>query len=202
MVGAEGGAGILLILVTNKLDLLLRTDYSPEGCSAKLIERIDYPQRTVFSFSGYKGEKSVLGVVSGSEFCLHKRRYWRNDFGPLLYGRIFPEGRSSRIEAYWGIPRWTRLFMRVWLAFAVLMGIPIFVNSLYQLLSSEPTVQGDLYVGLLVPPGMVLFRVLLPRLGLLLSSPERPYLIEFLERVLVAHASQEVQVREWRSTLE
>jgi len=92
--------------------------------------------------------------------------------------------------------------MRVWVVFSALIGIPIFVNSLYQLLGGVPIVQGDLYVGLLVPPGMVLFGVLLPRLGSLLSLPERAYLIEFLERVLVAHASQEVQGREWRSTLE
>jgi hypothetical protein len=202
MVGAEVRAGILYIFLMDKLDILLRTDYPPEVCAANLIEQTDCPQRTLFSFSGYKGEKPVLGVVSGSEFCLHKRRYWRNDFGPLLYGRIISEGRSSRIEAYWGIQRWTRLFMRVWLVFAALIGIPIFINSLYQFLSGAPTVQGDLYVGLLVPPGMVLFGVLLPRLGSLLSFPERAFLIEFLERVLVAHASQEVQEREWRSTLE
>jgi hypothetical protein len=186
----------------DKLDILLRADYSPEVCAAKLIEQIDYPQRTLFSFSGYKGEKPILGIVSGNEFCLHKRRYWRNDFGPLLYGRIVSEARSSRIEAYWGIQRWTRLFMRVWLVFAALIGIPIFVTSLHQLLSGVPTFQGDLYVGLLVPPGMVLFGVLLPRLGSLLSFPERTYLIQFLERVLVARGSQEVQGREWRSTLE
>jgi hypothetical protein len=183
-------------------DLVLQSSYSPEVCLKKLGEEIDPPRRTIFSFSGYRGTKPVI-LTSGAELLLRKRRYWRNDFGPVLYARIITDGGGARVEAYWGIQRWTRIFMRIWLIIAALIGTPIFVASLRQFITGKPSIQGDLYLGLLVPPGMLLFGgVLLPKLGSLLGLHERRYLVGFLERVLVAQTIQQRPEREWRSSLE
>lgn len=184
--------------------LTLRTDYSPETCRARITEQIDFDRRTIFSFSGYGGKNPVLGRFSDFEFRLHKRRYWRNDFAPVLYGRLVPESRGTRVETYWGIQRWSRIFMRVWLAFVILMGLPIFVGSLRQLITGKQSVQGDLYVGLLVPAGMLLFGMLLPKIGFLLGFREKQFLVEFLERVLVAgrRLPAEERIRTWESSLE
>jgi hypothetical protein len=185
------------------VDLILQSSYAPEVCRTKLMEEIDPARRTIFSFSGYRGTKPVIGLISGLELRLQKRRYWRNDFVPILYGRIITDGAGTRIEAYWGIQRWTRIFMRIWLILAALIGTPIFLASLRQLITGKPSVQGDLYVGLLVPPGMLLFGgILLPKLGLLLGLHERRYLVRFLEGVLVAQTIQQRPEREWRSSLE
>jgi hypothetical protein len=171
---------------STKLATILRTNYTPETCRARVTEQVDIDRRAIFSLSGYRGKNPVLARFTGFEFRLHKRRYWRNDFAPVLYGRLVAESRGTRVETYWGIQRWARIFMRIWLSFAALTGVPIFFASLSQLVAGRQSVQGDLYVGLLVPPGMLLFGMLLPKIGSALGLREKRFLVEFLERVLIA----------------
>jgi len=189
--------------MARKLDILLRSDYSPDTCFAKLAEQIDLDQRTLFSFSGYKGRKPVVGRIEGNEFRLHERRYWHNSFGPVLFGRITADGRGSLIEAYWEMWRSVRIFMRIWLGFAVLMGAPIFLYSLNCAISRKCSDQEALWLGLIVPLGLVLWGLLLPRLGAALSFHERKHIVELLERTLVAG---EVPIltpaRQWDSSLD
>jgi len=45
--------------VARKWDIVLHTNYAPEACAAKLAEQIDLDQPTLFSFSGYRGSKSM-----------------------------------------------------------------------------------------------------------------------------------------------
>src|SRR3989442_15152549 len=113
----------------------LRTDFDTAECRRRLIESIDPERRTIFSLSGYRGSKPVIGLIGSYEFCLHKRRYWHNDFAPQFYGNLLPQARGTLIEGYFDIPRWTKIFMRIWLGGALLGGIPsqirikIFVRS-------------------------------------------------------------------------
>ena len=39
-----------------------------------------------------------------------------------------PEPGGTRIEGYFDVQRWAKYFVRIWLAFAVLVGPPIFTN--------------------------------------------------------------------------
>ena len=76
--------------------------------------------------------------------------------------------------------------MRIWLGGALLGGIPIFVLSLFELLQRRRYMEGDLRIGLLVPPLGVLFGILLPKLGLWLGRHEEQFILEFLQSTLVA----------------
>ena len=164
----------------------LRTDFDTAECRRRLIESIDPERRTIFSLSGYRGSKPVIGLIGSYEFCLHKRRYWHNDFAPQFYGNLLPQARGTLIEGYFDIPRWTKIFMRIWLGGALLGGIPIFVLSLFELLQRRRYMEGDLRIGLLVPPLGVLFGILLPKLGLRLGRHEEQFILEFLQSTLVA----------------
>jgi hypothetical protein len=85
----DGGFTLILeIRNMESLDLVLHSDSSPCECLAKLAEQMDLDRLTLFSFSGYRGKKPMLGRIAGNEFRLHKRRYWHNSFGPVLYGRV------------------------------------------------------------------------------------------------------------------
>ena len=181
----------------------MHSDYAPEICVARLVNALDIDDRTLFSFSGYRGEKPILGRVSGIQFRLHKRRYWRNDFAPVLYGRLIPEMRGTQIEAYWGIQSWTRTFMRVWIALAILIGAPMFVAVLYQLIAGPPAASKDSYLSLIVPPALILWGFILPKLGSALGYHERKYLVDFLQQTLIAGQVAGVAGNAgWRSSLE
>jgi hypothetical protein len=186
-----------------KLDITLHSDYPPNLCLAKLAERIDVDQFTLFSFSGYKGDKPILGRVAGNEFRLHKRRYWHNSFGPVLFGRVLPDFKGTTIEAYWDIWKWPRIFMKVWLGFAIAIGIPIFLVSARDAIRERSLVSNDNWLGLAVPVILVLFGLLFPRIGAALSFPERKHVIELLRSALMAgpRPLEEVK-RNWKTSLD
>jgi hypothetical protein len=189
--------------MAKKLDIVLRSDYAPEVCASRLAEQIDFPQRAIFSFSGYKGGKPILGRISGLEFLLHKRRYWRNDFAPVLYGRMTNEGNGTRIEAYWGRQGGVRFFMRVWLGLAILIGVPAFFSVLKCTLNPKCIDRENLWIGLVVPPMLILWGFLLPRLGAALGLHERKHIVAFVEQGLVAGRTPiENPERNWKSSLD
>jgi hypothetical protein len=186
-----------------KLDITLHSDYPPQLCLAKLAEHIDVDQFTLFSFSGYKGDKPILGRVGGNEFRLHKRRYWRNAFAPVLFGRVLPDFKGTAIEAYWDIWKWPRIFMKVWLVFAIAVGIPIFLASVRDAIRDGSLVSNNNWLGLAVPLAFVLYGLLFPRIGAALSFHERKHVIELLRGTLMAGPKPlEEMKRNWKTSLD
>jgi|ERR671922_979238 hypothetical protein len=189
--------------MAKKVDIALHSDYSPETCIAKLAEQVDLDVPTLFSLSGYKGKKPILGKIAGNEFRLHKRRYWHNSFGPVLFGRMTPDGRGTLIEAYWEVWKAVRIFMRIWLGLAVLFGTPAFFVVLKCVLDPHCTDREGLWVGLIVPPALILWGFVLPRLGDAFGFHERKHVVQLLARTLVAGptAAQSPE-RNWNSCLD
>jgi hypothetical protein len=105
-----------------KQSVILHSTLTPVARADALHRSIDEERRTLFALSGYRGSCPVLGEVTESTFRVQKRRYWRNDFAPHLYGEFQPEAGGSRIEAHFDMSRWVKTFMRIWLAGVVLLG--------------------------------------------------------------------------------
>jgi hypothetical protein len=166
--------------------IVLHSALAPDALVDRLRSSVDEERRTPFSLSGYKGSRPVLGKVGESTFRLQKRRCWRNDFAPHFYGQIQPEPGGTKIEGYFDVPRWAKLFMRVWLAAAVALGTPIFVLTLLDVTTGSHNVSGDKWVGLAVPPALVAFGILLPKLGRLLGRPDERTILEHLQNTLAA----------------
>jgi hypothetical protein len=116
--------------MNEKLDIVLHSDFSPAACLAKLGAEIDADQLTLFSLSGYRGNRPILGRIVENEFRLHKRRYWHNAFGPVLFGRILPGPSGALIEDYWSMWKVALVYRKIWLGFAVVIGVPVFLQSL------------------------------------------------------------------------
>jgi len=189
--------------VTKRWNIVLHSDFPPETCRARLAAEIDVDQWTLFSFSGYKGSRPVLGRIKGDEFRLHKRRYWHNSWGPVLFGKISAYGRGARVEAYWDTWKWPRVYMRIWLGFAIAIGAPAFLVFLREAILAKSLVRNDVWLGLVVPLALLSAGILLPRVGTALSSSERPYVIEFLRRTLLGgDVPGSEQLRVWKTTME
>jgi hypothetical protein len=159
-----------------------RTDLSVEECLRRLREGTDIGVRTIFPFSGYKGKKPVLSKFDGDQFTLWKRKYYRNDFVPYFYGALTPEAAGTRIEGRFDMNKFTKIFMRVWLAFVALTGLPV----VYSALSNGRN--ADALFGAEVAGGMLAFGFLMPKFGQLIGKGQERYLREFLETTLAARA--------------
>lgn len=164
----------------------LRTDLSLEECRRRIIESVDPERWTLFSLSGYKGSKPIIGGFEGDSFCLHKRRYYRNDFAPRFYGELLPQSRGTRIKGYFDARRDAKLFIRMWVALVILMGTPLFLESVRAAFLKTRTIEGNLWMGLLVPLALVLFGIVLPRFGLWLGRGDETSIVALLETTLAA----------------
>ena len=74
--------------------------------------------------------------------------------------------------------------MKVWLVLAVLIGTPIFVLSLLDVTTGTHLTSGDAWVGIIVPPAMALFGLILPRIGLLLAQGSERFVLEHIQHTL------------------
>lgn len=172
--------------------IILHSALAPLPLADALRRSIDAERRTLFSLSGYRGSCSVLGEVKENTFRLQRRRYWRNDFAPHLYGQFQPESGGSRIEAHFDVSRWVKTFGKIWLAGAVLLGAPIFVLSALDLLTGSHYTTGDIRVGLIGPPALILWGFVLPRLGRLFGRGDEQFLVEFIQHTLAARIEDQV----------
>jgi len=171
---------------------VLHSSLAPTALADALRRSIDEERRTLFSLSGYRGSCFVLGEVKESTFRLQKRRYWRNDFAPHLYGQFQPEAGGSRIEAHFDVSRSVKTFMKIWLAGATLLGTPIFVLSAIDALAGSHHTTGDVRVGLIVPPALILWGFALPKLGRLFGLRDERFLLEFVQQTVAARVEEQV----------
>jgi len=169
---------------------VLHSALAPEAVADVLRRSIDEEHWTLFSWSGYRGDRPLLGEVGENSFRVQKRRNSRNDFAGHFYARFSPEPGGTRIEGYFDAPRWARYFMRVWLGFAVLTGIPIFVGTVVDMATGSHYMRGDNWVGLLVPPALVLFGTVLPKAGRLLGKPDRRFILENVQNALATRLEE------------
>lgn len=166
--------------------LVFHSALAPAVLRETIFRTIDQEQWTLFSLSGFRGERPLLGDIGEDTFRLRKRRYYRNDFARQFYGRFMPEQGGARIEAYFDTPRVTRYFMQVWLAAAVLIGTPIFIMTVRDIFTGSHNMTGDLWVGLVVPPALILWGIVLPMISRLFSRNEERFILHYVQATLVA----------------
>ena len=199
-----GRRTLVELAMPKKLDIVLRSDYSPETCLAKLAEQIDLDQPSLSSPGGYKGNRPIVGCVGGYEFRLHKRQPLfgrKNSYVAVLFGRITADGHGALIEAYWEAWRKVRAYSRILLVVAIVAGTPIFLLFLPCTLSRTCTDQGGHWIGVILPPAIILGALFLRRPWL--SVEERTLVTGFLERTLAAaHRPVPSEKRDWESSLD
>jgi hypothetical protein len=169
---------------------VLHSVLTPNAVADALRRSIDEQRWTPFSLSGFKGKLPLVGEVGENTFKIQKRKYYRNDFAGQLYARFAPEPGGTRIEGYFDYPRWARYFMWIWLAFGVLVGTPIFVGALSDVVRNSHYMSGDKWVGLIVPPGLVLFGTVLPKFGRLLGKSDERFLLEHVQNTIAARIEE------------
>jgi hypothetical protein len=123
--------------------------------------------------------------VIGNTFTIQKRRYYRNDFAGRFYGRFEPEASGTRIEGYFDSPLWARWFMRTWLGGVILLGIPVFVSAIIEIVRGQISSDAGAWAGLIGPPSLILFGLFLTRFGRLLGKEDERYILRHVQSTLV-----------------
>src|ERR1035437_1167313 len=79
--------------------VILHSALAPNAVGEVLRRSIDEEHWTLFSLSGYRGERPILGEVGKNTFRLQKRRYSRNDFTGHFHARFEPESGEQESRA-------------------------------------------------------------------------------------------------------
>lgn len=166
--------------------LVLHSALTPNAVAEALRRSIDEEHSTLLSWSGYRGSRPLLGEVGDNTFRVQKRKCTRNDFAGQFYARFTAETGGTRIEGYFDAARWARYFMRIWLGFAVLVGTPLFLLSVIDITSVRHYTSGDRWVGVVVPPALIVFGTVLPRVGRLLGKANERFILEHIQSVIAA----------------
>ena len=66
------------------------------------------------------------------------------------------------------------------------LGTPIFAGTLRGVITGSDYMKGDEWVGLFVPPVLVLFGILLPKVGRLLGKSDERFMLEHIRTTLAA----------------
>jgi hypothetical protein len=165
---------------------VLHSSLAPTAVAEAIRRSIDEERWTPFSLSGYRGDSPLLGEVGKNAFRVQKRKYYRNDFAGQFFGRFEPEAGGTRIEGYFDSPRGARYFIRIWLALAVLIGSPIFVRTVIDVVTGSHHMSGDKWVGLVVPFVLVLGGTVLPKFGRRLGRSNERFILEQVQTMLGA----------------
>jgi hypothetical protein len=161
-------------------NIVLHSAIPPDECIRRIEASTDPGSRSVFSLSGYKGSKPLLVKFDGDQFKLWKRRYYRNDFAPYFFGTLSPDNQGTRLEGYFDMDRWVKIFMKIWIAFAALFTVPVFFATL-----NRPD-RANGWIGIVIPIGFVLFGIVLPKFGRWTGRGEEKFMREFLQTTLAA----------------
>ena len=144
----------------------------------------------MFRIGDWGGGAEFYGKIEGNRIELRKRRsfFWRNDFAPHLFAELTPSGAGTKIEGHFGVSSWVSGFMIAWMIFVAIVGGIGFVAALNAILSGHRFGEkgSDAMVGVIVPPIMLLFGFLMPRIGYYFSFWHEKELLDFVKAIFMA----------------
>ena len=153
----------------------LESDLTVDECVRNLSAGID-PWWKIF------GGKPVVGSVSSRGLLARKRLpfFVHNSFQPHISARFEADGDGTRITCRFVLHPFVLAFLAIWFAFLALLGVPMVIASAAALLSSNPP--ENTWIGVLVPCGMLVFGVALVGGGWLMSSSDKRFLLNFVQK--------------------
>jgi len=144
----------------------------------------------MFRIGDWGGSAEFYGKIDRNKIELRKRRsfLWKNDFAPHMFAELTPIAGGTKVEGHFDVSSWVSGFMKVWMVFIAVVGGIAFVSCLNAILSGHRFGQkgDDAMVGIIVPPAMLLFGLLLPRIGYYFSFWHEKELLEFLKATFIA----------------
>jgi hypothetical protein len=146
------------------------------------------------------GSKPVLGSVGGKAVRLRKRNYYRHSSQVWLSGKFAEANGQTLFHGTVGLHPVVRLVLEYWVAAVLLGGGAVFVRTVrrlfagdilgHRILSDYGSLSASwppgVWLGLIVPPLLLGFGVILLVFGDRFSSDDPRFLIEFLARTIDA----------------
>ncbi len=127
------------------------------------------------------GRKPLVGRFEGTILRVRKRIPYRNSFQTQLKAELMPEGNRTLFRCRFGAHPFVLIFMALWCALLAAITAPILIQAIEAGTSFQTAGPG-----LLIPPAMLGFGILLIVVGRLLARNEQQFMLDLFEEELRA----------------
>ena len=159
--------------------LELRSPLPPIECARRIASAIDTD--SLFSLAFLFGSNPVVGRVTESSLRLRRRIKYRNSFQKLLVVTMRPEGSGTVISGKFVMHPIIRVFTAIWFTGVIVIGGALFVRALHLFLLGSVLREDGVWQGLVFPPCMIVFGLLLTRFG---TRADIQFIEDFLVEML------------------
>lgn len=137
----------------------LTPDQAAQALQGDLAEKRGWADRL-----GRSGGGGFVGNVKGTTFECERDINYRNSFLPQVKGTLTPDAEhgGSRVAVVLALHPLVAAFMYAWLGFVLLIGVPLAIATLSDATSGDG---GRQLMGGVIPLGMLVFGLVLPRLA-------------------------------------
>jgi hypothetical protein len=135
------------------------------------------------------GGRRLVGRLSGTSLRVRKPVWTNHWLQTRLFATLVDAGDRTRIVCRFTVHPLVKAFMAIWFSGVVLLGGTIFLLTLAGLMTSSPRSapgNGERWIGLIVPPAMLLLGAALVGFGRWRARDERQYLLDALRAILDA----------------
>jgi hypothetical protein len=161
--------------------LVLISPHDVNECLARLGPHVDT------SFFGF-GTQPFLGKLTPARLAIHKRIHYRNGFQTWLEATFEPFHGGTRLNTDIGMNRFTIFFGFFWFAIVLISILFLSLPTAIRYGGSKQALPG-----ILVPPGMFIFGVILFFFGRWLARNEETELLTFLENTIQSTPAKEAR---------
>ena len=148
---------------------------------------MDAEPSAFFSLASSFGSKPVVGRITETSLRLRKRIGYRNSFQSFLAATLRPEAGGTVISGEVGMHEFVKVFMFIWFGGVILIGGTMFVATVGKILFGSGNQHENVWMGVVIPPVMLIFGFGLVRFGRYLARDEARFLTDFLVQTLNAH---------------
>jgi hypothetical protein len=148
---------------------------------AECIRRLRAATDSGFAMAG---SKPVLGTVRNTAIRLRRRSHYRHGSQCWLSGKFTQEGGRTRLHCTVGMHPFFRVFLKYWVACIFIGGGAIVVHTLRTFWTAQEPLPQNLWLGLVVPPLLFGFGVVLFLVGDSGFGSDPRFLVEFVARTI------------------
>jgi hypothetical protein len=148
---------------------------------AECIRRLRAATDSSFAIAG---GKPVLGTVGETGIRLRRRSYYRHTSQCWLSGKFTEANGRTRLHCTVGMHPLVRILLKYWVVCIFVGGGAIFMHALRTLWAAQDPLPQSLWLGLVVPPLLLGFGVVLLVCGSANFGDDPRFLVEFVARTI------------------
>ncbi|MGD9367727.1 MAG: hypothetical protein PVH87_18650 [Desulfobacteraceae bacterium] len=145
------------------------------------------------SFFSQSGSKPIAGKVTRTSINIRKVISYRNSFQIMLKASLKEDSGGTTIICRFGLHTFVKFFMYFWFGFIVLFGGIFWIVVVGAHILTGKIPEGEAWMGVLIPPILVVFGIGLLKFGKYLSKDEPGFLKDFLINLLDAKEINSVE---------